>query len=182
MGAIATGTPPRKAAYKAGISQRLLTAYIRAEPSLAQHYRACVKAGRRKRWPMTVLEEALEDIALTAMTTKQACERHGLPYGGFLDLTRRDEIIGARYLNAKATQQEMLHDMLTSESGSRLDEITTRAALREHARNLNQGALAIRKLLPMRQRRAEARAFRRERVKDDPLAQARLREKLRRPI
>jgi hypothetical protein len=191
MGAIAAGTyrgavpaagAPRTAMLRVGISPRLVSAYLRAEPFLAGHYRACVTAGRRSRCPAPGIEEVLSDIAATPASAKAACALHGISYRGFLYRTQKDNAISERYLKAKSTQQELLRDELMGATWSHIDEIASSAEARQHTRAFNKAELAIRKLLPQRQRRAEARAFRAERVKDDPLAARRLRAKLRRPI
>jgi hypothetical protein len=177
MGAIATGTPPRKAAYKAGVSQRLLTAYIRADCFLAQHYAKCVIACRRKRWPMLTLLDVFSEIACTNTSAKAALMRRGYTASetqAFYGLVWRTPDLAEQYLRAKAAQQSLLRDELMSESWARVDEITGNAAARQHARAFNKAELAIRKLLPQRQRRAEAKAFRAARA-GDPLAEARLR-------
>jgi hypothetical protein len=179
MRLVCTGTTRRTALRRVEISEAVFYSYLRHEPHLRLLWADAKRWGRRKAYSALGIEEVLEGIACSSTSTKAACELHGVPYGGFIKLTLSDGALGARYLAAKDQQQEMLHGMLASESGSRIDEITTRAAAREHARNLNQGALAIRKLLPRRQRRAEAKAYRAERAAADPAA-ARLQENRRR--
>jgi hypothetical protein len=185
MRRICAGTNPRTAMGQVGVSRGVVAAYRRADPSLAHHYRACVKAGRRKRWPMLVLEEVFDEIASTNTTAKAALMRRGYTEAeanGFYRVVWGDPDLAEQYQQAKAIQQEALRGELMSETWSRIDEIASSAAAGQHTRTFNKAELAIRKLLPQRQRRAEAKEFRAERVKGDPLAAARLRAATRKPV
>lgn len=146
--AIASGVPARRATRQSGIPPSLLWRYLRAEPALREQYYAVVRSRRSWRcWSRLTVEAVLDEIGSSALSSRQACAKHGQHYRGFLRLVMREPDLRTRYFTLKESQAARLRNEILEEVER--SEAPNRAAYRAARRSTNKALQRIRALAPV---------------------------------
>lgn len=164
-----SGMTSRQAQLASGFTHGFVTRLFRLEPVLAKHYRHLVSWSRRS-FSWLSFEDVLRTISTSNLSLKAACELNGVGYEAFKSLAERNQDIWAQYERAKALQQRWLMGALRDDARVSMEGAASRGELRQTMRSFNKAHLVVHKLKPIRQRRAEASAYRAARAAKDPIA------------
>jgi hypothetical protein len=148
---VATGAPVREAIKTAAIRPSILRRYLRGSRELRARWNYAMTWKRRKNWSVLDIDDVLETIATSDLSTRQACARQGVSYTAFIALTMRDGDLQRRYLAAKEFQQLHLSEGLLKIADAAVD-------LRAARRQINQLEHRLDTIAPARLRNVERRA------------------------
>lgn len=121
IGMICDGVPCPEAVKIAGIPATVLEGFIRTDARIRAQWEEAKLTALRRHWPITLVEELLDEIAEGA-SVKSVCVKRDLSYVSFLKLTQHDPMIEEMYLAAKKLQAETFADEIVEESNNDGDD------------------------------------------------------------
>lgn len=123
--ATANGTRKDSVLKNLDITNQTFQAYLISKPDAANQYREANLSWVRKKWPIELIEDMLEEIAMGS-TAKASCQKHHVPEHQFHKLVLRDPVVREMYDEAcKIKVERMADECLEIIDDLQLDEETS---------------------------------------------------------
>jgi hypothetical protein len=143
---------------------------IKAEPQLHAHFVRAKRRAKRRRFPFSVVEEMISELARTNASFKEIVLRRGYSLTGYkrlVDLIYRLPDWKQAYLSAR--------DAKVLRNRTQLLDVSDDALVSMGKSGISRAVHQIGSMASMRDRRATAKQYRAERAAQDPLYAARQR-------